>query len=74
MHHWTAEVYILNSGEEHVKLRGELDDRFTGYLTTSSADVEIPDHGIPRPSWFKPGELSLSDVMIAGAAAKGVMK
>ncbi len=45
-----------------------------GHLTDDSTVSDVPDHGIPRPSWFKPGGPTLSEVSLIGAAGKGVMK
>ncbi len=67
-------MWAPTSTDEREKLRSELDDKFMGHLTDDSTVSDVPDHGIPRPSWFKPGGPTLSEVSLIGAAGKGVMK
>lgn len=76
VHHWLVEHAAVKDTDDHERFRREMDDRFLGYITADgSIGAEVaPIDDIPRPSWFNPSELTLSDVSIIGAAAKGVMK
>jgi hypothetical protein len=59
-------VMLSGLDKEQQRAIDDIDEKLIGYLTfDGDAEVELPAHGIRRPSWFKPGGATLSDVNAA---------
>ena len=51
---------------DQLKAIDDVDEKFIGYVSIyDEVEIETPGHGIRRPSWFKPGGATLSDVNLA---------